>query len=63
MADEVCNANVVRITRDGDRWVALIGPDPQLGLMAHGPNPVSALLSLAIEAARLGWPFDPTWTP
>lgn len=63
MADEIQNANVIRITRDGDRWLAVIGPDPQRGLVGSGPNPASALLALVGRCIAFRWPFDETWQP
>lgn len=63
MADEIKNANVVRLVKDGNRWLALIGPDPQTGLMGSGVNPAGALVDLAVRCAIAHWPFDATWTP
>lgn len=63
MADEVRNANVVRIGQDGNAWYALIGPDPQSGLMGTGASPEAALWNLCDRVLRLGWVFDPSWQP
>jgi hypothetical protein len=63
VADEIDNANVVRLVKDGDRWCALIGPDPQRGLMGTGLNPVSALVNLTVRCAKKRWPFDDSWKP
>lgn len=61
MADEIRNANVIRVQRDGPRWCALIGPDLQRGVAAFGRNPVSALWGLVYRLARCGWCFDDSW--
>lgn len=63
MADEIPNANVVRLALDGNRWCAVIGPDAQSGVMACGLNPESAIVALAVACVRRGWQFDPTWRP
>lgn len=62
MADEIRNANVIRLTRDGDRWCALIGPDLATGVAGFGFGPIGALFELLLKLARRGWPFDETWT-
>lgn len=61
MADEIRNANVIRLSRDGDRWCALVGPDLQVGRAGFGITALSALLALTMDLARHGWPFDDTW--
>jgi hypothetical protein len=63
MADVIDRANVARVFKDGDRWLALIGPDAQRGVIGSGINPVSALLALAARCALLGWTFDESWEP
>lgn len=63
MADEIQDANVVRIARDGDRWLALIGPDPQQGLIGSGRTAAEALRDLAERCYLLGWCFDESWRP
>lgn len=61
MADEVRNANVVRVFRDGARWCALIGPDLQSGLAWFSDTPETALVGLSLMLALGGWHFDETW--
>ena len=63
MADEILHANIIRVTKDGPRWCALIGPDPQRGLVAFGSTPALALERLALECDIRGWVFDETWKP
>lgn len=62
MGDVIHNANVIRVSRDGRGWCALIGPDAQQGVLGCGPNPVSALFNLVWKLARYGWPFDASWS-
>jgi hypothetical protein len=63
MADEIPNANVIRLSKDGDRWAALIGPDPQRGLLGFGSHPHEATHNLLLKCYRLGWCWDETWAP
>jgi hypothetical protein len=63
VADEILNANVIRVTKDGDKWCALIGPDPQRGVMGFGTTPVSALWRLLARLGEHGWCWDETWRP
>ena len=63
MADEIPNANVIRLVKDGNRWCALIGPDPQQGLMGTGPDPLLALYMLISHPSISTWQFDDTWRP
>lgn len=50
-------ANLVRVHRDGPRWLALVGEDPQRGMLGAGPSPGAALAALA--AKLVAWGFDP----
>lgn len=63
MADEIKYQNVVRVIRDGRRWHALIGPDPQLGLLGTGPSPRRALLDLSGRMVDSGWVLDESYRP
>ena len=63
MADEIPNANVIRVMKDGPRWCALIGPDPQRGLVEFADTPQMAVWVLMVRAKASGWVFDETWKP
>jgi hypothetical protein len=64
VADEIDNANVIRLTRDdAGLWTAAIGPDDGRGRTALGPKPIDALVNLALALQWCGWVFDPTWRP
>lgn len=62
MADEIRDANVIRVHHNGYRWYAEVGPKG-LGLVADGRTAAVALASLAVKCGSLGWCFDPTWKP
>ena len=61
MADEVPGSNTIRVTRDGSRWCALIGPDPQRGLAAFGDHPFQAVERLLRRCHLAGWVWDESW--
>jgi hypothetical protein len=63
MADEIPNQNVIRVSRDGLLWAALIGPDLAQGLCGFGMTPTLAILGLASRMARSGWILDESWKP
>lgn len=61
MADEIAKANVIRVTREGRGWCALIGPDAQVGVVGTGPSAISALFNLVWQLAKNGWCWDASW--
>ena len=60
MADEIPLANVVRVIRCGDYWVARIGP-PDRGLTDFGLSPERAVTDLMRRCELLNWSWDETW--
>src|SRR4051812_32804569 len=71
VADEIQDANVIRIWRelddegkpfDPDRWVARVGPEGQ-GKQAPGANPIEAAIALVSLCHNERWPFDLGWQP
>ena len=45
MEDMLC----IRISLDGDKWSALIGENPQVGVIGFGDSPLDALFNLLAE--------------
>jgi hypothetical protein len=63
MADEIKDANVVRLWRDpaSGKWCGLLGPDDGRGLLTSKHiSPFVVLATLAHHSRMRGWPFDPT---
>jgi hypothetical protein len=62
VADEIPDANVVRLWHDpvGGQWHGLLGPNDGRGLTASGGSASLTLLMLAGYAIQYRWPFDPT---
>jgi hypothetical protein len=65
VADEIPDANVVRLWRDpkSGKWCGLLGPADGSGLLLMerdntGPN--GLLVNLACAAQCADWPYDPT---
>lgn len=60
VADEVDLANVIRLEKRIDTWVASVGPRGR-GLCGWGATPRHAVEGLFDRAEFLGWTFDDTW--
>jgi hypothetical protein len=62
MADEIRDANVVRLWRDpaSGKWHGLLGPADGRGLVVEGRDAPEVLTYTAWEAVGKAWPFDPT---
>lgn len=54
---------MIRLVNDHGHWIAVIGPDAQVGLVGVAATPIQALINLAVKCARHRWPFDDSWTP
>ena len=65
MADEIENANVIRIWHDDavGLWRARIGPDGDAGIAFEASRPIEVICGLATVLQWYGWPFDPSWRP
>ncbi len=63
MGDEIKNANVIRIVKDGNSWICWIGPDFATGISATARTPAAAVYALADRISWDGWVFDPSWRP
>ena len=62
VADEIEFCNVVRVERLGPQlWRATLGPAGERGLSITAFTAVSAILTVACRAARLGWCWDESW--
>jgi hypothetical protein len=53
MENELKLGDMVRLTKDGNMWCALIGDDLQTGIAGFADNPIQALLELSVELEDL----------
>ena len=49
--------NLIQIYREGREWRALIGPDPEKGIIGRADSPVRALADLVFRLNITPWKF------
>jgi hypothetical protein len=64
MADEIRDQNTIRVFRDGNRWLAVIGPYPEgPAVCVVHRTAFLALFQLVMKLVHGSYTFDPSWAP